>query len=192
MRNIIIILVICFYISLSSVGHAEVDKVELKQSVKSNSVGLSWQFEYDDTGRIIKSVDPAGRQTKIHHEFDNNKQIREVMKELPDSSKVTYKFDDFGRRISMTDTYGTVRYKYDGFSRLTEVRRDGQQGISYTYDTMDRLKSVSLGKGLTMSYSYDFLGRLVKINTPAGGISYEYLTGQGMVIRTLPNGIRTD
>jgi YD repeat-containing protein len=113
------------------------------------------------------------------------------VKELPDACKVTYKYDKFGRCVSMTDTGGTVRYKYDGFSRLIEVQRDGQPGISYTYDTMDRLKSVGVGKELTTSYSYDFLGRQAKIDTPAGSISYEYQTGQGLVVRTLSNRIRT-
>jgi len=191
MRNVTYISVICLLILSFSVSHADVAGAESEPVGTSVSTGLSWQFAYDDAGRVTKVIDSAGRQTKFRYELDNNKRVLSITKELSDASKVTYKFDRFGRRKSMTDTSGEVHYKYDGFNRLTEVHRDGQTTISYTYDTMDRPKSVSVGKGLTTSYSYDFLGRLAEIDTPAGSISYGYQSGQGTVIRTLPNGIRT-
>lgn len=189
-RMCIFIISLCFPLartcSIATAAAAEHEQVNT-----GSSRGLAWRFAYDGAGRITKLIDPAGRQTKIHYELDNNKRVQLIVKELSDSSKVTFKFDNLGRRVSMTDAHGTVYYKYDGFGRLTEVHRDSQSAISYTYDTMDRLKSVSVGEGLTTSYSYDFLGRLAKIDTLAGSICYEYQTGQGMVIRTLPKGIRT-
>lgn len=191
MRGITYILAIYLSILLSSFGHNDVAGVEREQVNKIAEPGLTWQFAYDDAGRVTKAIDSAGRQTKVRYEFDNNKRVQSVAKELSDGSKVTYKFDRFGRRKSMTDTSGNVHYKYDGFGRLTEVHRDGQTTISYTYDTMDRLKSVSVGKGLTTSYSYDFLGRLDRVETPAGDISYQYQAGQMKIIRTLPNGVWT-
>lgn len=192
MRNIICTLIICLWIPITGMCSVRDTEANMAKRVHNKAgPGLTWRLAYDDAGRITKAVDPAGRQTKIHYEFDNNKQVQLIVKELSDSSKITYKFDKFGRRASMTDTHGTVRYKYDGFSRLVEVRRDGQPGISYSYDTMDRLSSISLDDGLTLRYSYDFLGRLAMINTPVGNVSYDYQSGQGMLIRTLPNGIRT-
>jgi YD repeat-containing protein len=153
---------------------------------------LKWQFAYNEAGHITKIVDPAGRETKMFYDFDKTKRlVKRLTRELPDGTRVTYEFDRFGRRVSMTDGHGTVHYVYDGFNRLTRVNRDECPGILYAYDTLDRLVSVSLGKGLKVNYAYDFLGRVCAIETPTGKISYEYQTGQGMVIRTLPNGLRT-
>lgn len=164
-------------------------KVETATNPATN--GLKWHFNYDEAGRLTKLVDPAGKETKIHYKLDEHGRIQRLTKELSDTSQVTLEFDRFGRRVSMTDAAGTVRYDYDGFGHLTAVRRDGAPSLSYTYDTMDRLMSVDVGGGLTTKYSYDFLGRLAKIDTPAGSIIYEYQTGQGKTVRTLPKGIRT-
>ena len=48
-----------------------------------------------------------------------------------------------------------------------------------------------VGAFFTLDYGYDFLGRLASMTTPAGRIEYRYETGQGIVVRTLPNGIKT-
>jgi RHS repeat-associated protein len=155
------------------------------------SIAMQWQFAYDDAGRIVKAVDSAGRQTTLHYELDSNKRVWRIVKDFPDASRVTYVFDHFGRPASMTDAGGTMHYAYDGFNRLTTTHRDGNPVITYMYDTLDRLRSVSVGDRGTIHYAYDFLGRLAEMETPVGRIAYEYHNGQGVIIRTLPNGIRT-
>ena len=55
----------------------------------------------------------------------------------------------------------------------------------------NKITSLVVGDYYTINYVYDFLGRLSVINTPVGKISYEYQTGQGYVIRELPNGVKT-
>lgn len=161
------------------------------KSTKDAQRPLQWQFQYDDENRIAGVVDPAGRKTKIHYELDAKKRIKKVEKIFFDSSKVVFEYDRFGRRVGMNDPAGRVRYTYDDSNRLTGVHRKGSPSVSYTFDTMDRLKSVSAGKEFNTRYSYDYLGRLEKMDTPAGTIFYEYQTGQGAIIRNLPNGIRT-
>ncbi len=150
---------------------------------------VRWQFAYDEAERITKIVDPAGRETNIQRKFDEKGHLQELTRKLPDGS-VTLRFDRFDRPIQMQDDLGTVDYEYDNFSRLTAVRREGQPDITYTYDTEDRIKSVKVGENRT-SYTYDFLDRLTSMDTPVGRISYQYRTGEGKIIRTLPNGILT-
>lgn len=163
------------------------------KSTRSAERPVKWQFTYDEAGYITKIVNPWGRETKISYKFDKTKRLlKRLTRELPDGTRIIQEFDCYGRYVKMTDTAGTVHYKYDKYDNLTDVRRDGYPRISYTYDTLGHLKSLSLGKGLTVRYSYDFLGRLSKMETPAGDISYDYLSGEGMVIRRLPNGIRTE
>ncbi len=159
---------------------------------RHHSSGFKWRFAYSDEGYVTKIVDPAGRVTRISYEFDKTTNaIKKLTKRLPDDTCIIYEFDRSGRLVKMADPSGTVRYRYDEGGNLVDVLRDGWPQISFSYDTLDRLKSVSLGKGMTISYFYDFLGRLSQIKTPCGDITYEYWTGQGKVIRTLPNRIRT-
>jgi RHS repeat-associated protein len=107
-----------------------------------------------------------------------------------DGTQVILELDTLGRLHRMTDDLGTTTYGYDEFSRLTSVARSGQPPITYTYDTENRITSMSVGNETTI-YTYDFLGRLASMDTPAGTVSYNYLTGQGQLIRTLPNGVQT-
>lgn len=91
----------------------------------------------------------------------------------------------------MTDTAGTVSYGYDDQGHLTRVERKGASAVTYTHDRLDRITSIQVGDFYRIEYGYDFLGRLETIKTPAGVITYEYLAGQGQVVRSLPNGVKT-
>lgn len=153
---------------------------------------MKWKFSYDIEGRVTSSEDPAGRKTSLQYRLDEKKRLQKVIRTLPDGSQVVSDYDPFGRLIS-TDSGkgGSVRYQYDGFNRMTLVERDKAPTISYAYDGLNRVESVLFGKNLSIRYTYDFLGRLLAMDTPAGRVSYEYQNGQGQVIRTLPNHIRT-
>ena len=152
---------------------------------------MSWQFEYDQDGRITKLIDLGGKTTQLQYAFDEQKRLRTLTRELADGSKVVWDFDERGRRVQMTDSLGIVRYAYDEFNHLTAVRREGQPAITYGYDAFDRVTSIGVGEEFRTRYEYDFLGRLAAIDSPVGKVTYEYQTGQGKVIRTLPNGIWT-
>jgi RHS repeat-associated protein len=167
------------------------ERTDSKSGSGKPSEGLSWRFDRDETGRISRVVDPAGRQTRFRREFNSQGGIRRLVKEAPGGSRIVLEYDDSGRRLRRQDSTGTVRYGYDDEGRLATVARPGGPTIAYTYDAEDRLQSVSLGNGLRIGYAYDFLGRLARIDTPAGGIDYEYVTGSGSNVRRLPNGIRT-
>src|SRR5947209_5085836 len=152
---------------------------------------LRWKLTRDEAGRVATLINPAGTVTAFRYETDDTSRVRKVLKEVAGRTPVVTEFDRFGRRSSMTDTRGGVRYQSDGFGRLTAVLRDGLPPVSYSYDTLNRLTAVSLGSGLTVRYRYDFLGRVEAIETPAGAITYGYWPADGTVERTLPNGVRT-
>lgn len=158
--------------------------------VTSNSA-LDWQFEYDDADRITASIDPAGRKTRLHYTVDQEQRLRKVERLTEDEARVIREFDEFGRLTKITDGAGIVSYEYDGESRLSAVQRRGAPAITYTYDTLDRITSLRIGDFYRVGYRSDFLGRLESMNTPAGEIRYKHLTGQGQVLRTLPNGVKT-
>lgn len=172
-------------------GYSTVSLATERSGSQEATSAIEWQRNYDDQGRVIELRGPGGKTTRIQYTNDKDGRLKMVTKTYSDGTKVSYDYNPFGRRIGMTDALGNVRYEYDGFNRLIAVRRQDSPAITYTYDTLDRLQSISVDKEFTLTYSYDFLGRLAKMDTPAGVISYEYQNGQGQVIRTLPNGIRT-
>lgn len=152
---------------------------------------LAWRFRYDQTGRLTQCEDPADRRTSIAYESDPQNRVRAVTTHLPDGSSIVRRFNRFGRCVEMIDAAGSVQYDYDGFGRLTSVRREGTASLRYNYDGLNRLISMTVADRWTIGYHYDFLGRLAAMQTPVGEITYDYQSGQRMVVRTLPNGMRT-
>jgi RHS repeat-associated protein len=154
------------------------------------TAGINWKREFDDKDRLLKLVDPAGSVTRFDYHADS-KSFLQVAKVSPDGRRVVWQFDNQSSPTSMTDGMGKVVYSYDGLGRLSRVQREGRPELAYTYDTMNRITDLQVGDFYKLDYTYDFLGRLSTMNTPAGAITYEYLTGQGLWVRTLPNGVQT-
>jgi len=152
---------------------------------------LGWKFEYDDGDRITKLTNPAGRTTNIQYSFDDTKRLRKLSRLLFDGSLTDHGFDEHGRLKSMKDSEGRVTYGYDKLNRLNHIQRNSTPAIIYTHDSLNRIKNFQIGNFYDIEYTYDFLGRLASMKTPAGVVQYEYLTGQGQMIRKLPNGIIT-
>ncbi len=152
---------------------------------------LGWKFAYDDDGRIRKVIDVAGRTTGFQYELDAKDRLRMLIRTADDGSSVILRFDESGQRTSMHDSLGTVSYGYDDMGRLTKVQREDSPAVAYAYDTFDRIQVLQVGDFYRIEYKYDYLGRLESMKTPAGIVKYDYVNGQGTVIRSLPNGIKT-
>ena len=153
--------------------------------------GLSWKVEYNDQDRLARSIDPGGRVTKYTYRSASGGPLESVTQAPPEGPAVTWRFGAAGRLAAMTDGQGDVAYRYDSRGRLEAVERKGAPAIRYGYDAAGRIAEVRIGDFYRVAWTYDFLGRLVAINTPAGQVRYEYQTGQGMTIRSLPNGVKT-
>lgn len=152
---------------------------------------FGWKFEYDDADRITKITDPAGRDTRLQYTLRNDKSLRKIVRIQGDGSVRTLEFDERGRRNTITDAAGTISYAYNDLDQLSRVQREDTPVITYTYDTTGRIKSLQVGDFYRIEYTFDFLGRLSSMKTPSGVIEYEYATGQGEVIRKLPNDVWT-
>lgn len=150
---------------------------------------IGWAFAYDDGDRVAKIVDPAGQQTRFEYNLDEQtKRVMGQVRTAADGSRVALDFDDAGRVTRMTDGAGSVAYAYDDRGLLTRVLRDGGPPIDYSYDAQGRVTRRQVGDFFALEYGYDFLGRLAYMDTPAGRVDYDYKTGQGMLVRSLPNG----
>ena len=153
---------------------------------------LEWAFQHDETGRLLRVRDPGGKTSTYDYlSFPGEpRQLKTVTRRFSGGQEIV-EFDHYGRRSSMQDQAGTVRYTWNNLGQLAQVERTGGATISYAYDALGRLREYSLGAGNTISYSHDLLDRVAAITTPAGVITYTYLPGQGKTVRTLPNGVRT-
>jgi YD repeat-containing protein len=167
---------------------------------ESPGAALSWKVEYDDQGRVAAEINPAGCRTVYeYHETDGV--VRSVVTTPPEGSQERWDFDASGRLSRMIDAAGSTSYDYDSKGRLQKVQRTDSPAVSYRYDPFGRRIGLSIGDFYSLDDSYDFLGRLerrtVKVLDPTSGretelpICFEYRTGDGMILRTLPNGIRT-
>lgn len=154
--------------------------------------GAEWGFKYDEQGRLMSMRDPGGRETTLDYEMypDDRERLKSVTHRSRDG-EIVYEFDRQGRLIGMKDLEGIVAYTYDEWGRLRRVKRQGASAVTYTHDRLNRITSLQVGDDYRIEYAYDFLARLETMKTPAGVITYEYRPGQGQVVRSLPNGVRT-
>lgn len=151
---------------------------------------LTWRHGFDDHGRLAKLIDPAGLETRFDYASTQDNSLR-VTKTPPEGARVVWDYNKRGRLANMTDSAGAVSYGYDDFGRINLIKRSKGVVIAYGHDTQDRITSLKIGDFYELNYTYDFLGRIDSINTPAGTITYEYLTEQGVLVRTLPNSVQT-
>lgn len=104
----------------------------------SSPDGLEWQFEYDDAGRPKLVAGPGGKKTAFAYEFHKTPAgTPQKMKQVTRTTKsgtVVEEFDRAGRRTSMRDAGGLVKYGYDDFGRLAKVERKGipAHGLLFT------------------------------------------------------------
>jgi RHS repeat-associated protein len=152
---------------------------------------IAWQFEYDEHGALTRKVDPAGREIKVRYERDGKGRVTRQVEERGDGTQLAVDFDRHGRPVAVTNPAGTVRREYDGFGRLKVVRRDGVPALAYDYDDAGRVAALRVGDTRLLGYTYDFLGRLIRLETPAGVVTYEHPAGNNRLVRTLPNKVRT-
>ena len=188
-RGLVILLI---FIISGFAGDISAKQIVNEAPDKDDKEKMAWKFGYDDIGLMTSLISPGGAETKISYKIDESEHfLKQVTREHADSSEVVCEYDGLGRRVIMKDPAGKTSYRFDKAGHLTNVKRDGYPEVSYTYDTMGQMSSMSIDDEFKLKYMYDFLGRLSKVKTDAGDISYNYQTGLGEVIRTLPNEIRT-
>jgi YD repeat-containing protein len=161
-------------------------------SACTNKDQFTWENKYDDNGRLIKMIQPGGKNISFKYKMDDSNPdlVREMIKKGK-GEKVVVEYDRFGRKTTMTDKIGKVDYEYDLAGNLSAVIRAGFPTVYYEYNTLGQLTSIKTDNGYFTNYEYDFLGRISGINSPAGKITYYYNRAQGVVQRRLPNGIMT-
>ncbi len=147
-------------------------------------------FVYDLTGNLVQQTDGRGIITKFTYD-----QLNRTLRVLyPKDTGILYTYDlnTIGVLSQVTDSLGTVAYKYD--NRLRRVQEDRtMDSMTWTtkwfYDDLDRITNQLYPDGNTVSFSYNSMGKLGGISSILNNIDYNE-RGQE-INRTYFNGLST-
>lgn len=126
--------------------------------------------EYDLMGRCILERDALGNETRKEYEPNRARPSRVI---TPKGEETAYSYDTVGRRLSVSNAYGTVEMAYNSRNFVTS-RTDGEGYTSRKfYDRMGNLTAYYPPvqwekKEGGYEYRYDFLERVIDAISPLG------------------------
>jgi RHS repeat-associated protein len=154
----------------------------------------TFQFQYDNLGRMIYSKDPLGRQE--HTAYDAFGRIQ--MKKGPrDDYETHFEYDVAGRLIAEEERHSSglrlkTRYRYDPLGRkIATIDPQGNE-TKFAYDALDRMVKVEYPKMIdatgacvhpTKTYSYSSCGRRVKETDEKGFVTRKTFNSEGKPVR---------
>lgn len=155
----------------------------------------SYRYEYNDFGRMTKSVDPLGRETRYIY-YPNGVDLHEVRQKRGATTDLlaSYTYFPNKRPETITDAAGkTTHFTYNGYGQLKTMKDalghittfghddDGYltdiagpvsgANTHFEYDGYGRVRQVRNSDQYTVDLEYDFLNRPTRSTYPDG--SYE-------------------
>ena len=152
------------------------DQRTLTTSFVYNGFGEVIQRTSPDTGTTVYQRDAAGRITQrtdakavvTNYTYDNAHRLLTVSYPANSSLNITYTYDDTtggnfgkGRLTGLTDSVGTLSFKYDHRGNLIERSRvigAVTYTTKYAYDLADNLTEITYPSGRIVTYTRDTLG----------------------------------
>ncbi|MBF2452389.1 RHS repeat protein [Listeria seeligeri] len=157
------------------------------QSRKTNSLGHSYTYVYDELDQVIEIINPEGNARKFCYDVVGN-----VTKTEDENGNVThYYYSCVGNLIRVVDALGNEScYDYNKTGQLTRVeqyglidaelgavekQKEAAQVTLYEYDLLGRVTSVTDSLGNKELLEYDEMGNVVKKEDKEGfTTAYEY------------------
>lgn len=146
----------------------------------TDAVGGSSIHRFDDSGRIVETVDPLGRTTRRRYDARGN--LTTV--EGPLGASLTFTHDAQGNRLSATDALGNVtQFGYDDSRRLIRVTDARGNSTQYGRDGQGNLLSITYADGNGQRFQYDPLGNLVQTTNGRGQVLRQDRDAAGRVVK---------
>ncbi|MGI5195186.1 putative T7SS-secreted protein [Streptomyces sp. CA-288835] len=138
------------------------ERNELGQVLRKDAAGSVTTYAYDLTDQLAQATGPDATLTLLRDRFGR------VRSETVDGRKLTYTYDELGRRTGRTTPTGaTTTWSYDAVGRRTGMVSSGR-GIDFTYDAAGRELSRRIGETITLEHAFDPLGRLTEQSVTGG------------------------
>ena len=168
---------------------------------KDSKKNVSKSYEYDNMGRITKTVSNEITTTTIYDslgrkytESEYNKNGYSIFRGYFYEGVSQYVREELTGLYHLL-FYSDKTYEYDSEMRVVKVKEAGEETVSYTYDRNGNKKSETLANGVVSTYDYNNANRIVKLVNKKGNStisSYEYsyyLDGSDACKVTEENGI---
>jgi len=130
--------------------------------------------QYTDVGGTAYTYDANGNLTSdgtntYIYDYENR-----LIQVVTPTDTITFAYGPLGRRISKTDSTGTIRYIYDGDQVIMETDGTGTITATYAYGTgIDEVLTMTRG-GSTYYYHLDGLGSVKEITDSIGSTVEKY------------------
>ena len=174
-----------------------------RQVETSTPLGLVTRYEYDEMGRLTKTIHPDGSTTSSTYDANGNKltdtdargNITTYTYDAngnlltttdPEGNTTANTYDLNDRRITYTDPKGgIVSFTYDKNGNMTSVKDARGYTTSFTYDKNNRQTTTTDRTGAVTAYTYDGNGNVTSVTKPTGGVfSTEYNKNNQVVAYT--------
>lgn len=139
------------------------------KSFKSSDDSLSYAYEYDLNGNVVKSIDLINDQITFREYDLSDKMVKEI---LGTSLEVNYTYDFMGRPIQVRLPDGSsIVYEYNPhvLSKVTRFSKESLEVYTHTYNEYDlsgnllnETKPLSIGD---CDYQYNLNGKLSNIDS---------------------------
>jgi RHS repeat-associated protein len=171
------------------------------QVERTNSAGGSWRWSRDERGRIVETVDPLGRRTRMDWdanglpvrlvnadggvtEAGRDPRGNLVWTKDPCGAITRFTHDERGLLTSVTDACGGVtHHAYDDRGNVIQTTTPGGGGWRLAYDAFGRRTAVTDPLGAETRFSYSDRGDLLAMHQPDGGDIRHQYDGEGHLTR---------
>jgi RHS repeat-associated protein len=142
----------------------------------------------DPAGRVTSSTDAGGRATTMT--YDAAGELVSVTYADSATAAVSFRYDQAGRKIGMTDATGTTSYSYDVFGELTKKTTGAGVPVSYGFDDGGNLTAITYpGRTTPVARGFDQDNRLASVTDTSGNkTAFEYSPDGVLSKTTFPNG----
>jgi RHS repeat-associated protein len=137
-----------------------------------DALGQTSNYKYDSRDNLVFAKDPAGSTTRFTYTAALNR--LETLTD-PRGNITQYSYDSRGNQIAAIDAAGkNARATYDALGNLATFINRRNQTIRYTYDGSSRLTRKTYPNGTRVDYAYDLRGNLISAADSNGAVSMQY------------------
>jgi len=137
--------------------------------------------EYDDGGRLIRSIDAFGNVVTYTHNVGTRQEL--ITDRL--GNVTLHEYDTAGNVVQTTDSLGGVTLRtYDARNNMLTERNPGGQAKTFTYDAQDNRLTETDPVGNILRFTYNARRQVLTVTDPRGGVTTNTYDANGNLTST--------